>query len=107
MLEFEFSDTPDQKVAIKLESQRVSFRFRKNRTLDRVTMDVSIDGAPVLQGRKLIAGTNLLKVLSQTYGLGLLFIYSPKNLIPTLDNLVSGQAKLYYMTLEEFNAAVA
>ena len=109
MLEFKFSDSADQKLSVILNQRRVTLRFRENAQTDRLSLDVSIDGDPVMHGRKMLSGSNLLHPLNNQYNLGRLFVYSPWD-DPTLQAFVTGAVKLYYLTEEEvadIDAAVA
>lgn len=105
MIEFKFSDTQDQKLSVILNGKRVGLRFRNNPLSDRLTLDLSVDGAPILHGHRMVAGTNLFAMFP-SYNIGVLAVYS-KNFRPaTLTNFLTGSVKLYHATIEELEAAL-
>jgi len=57
----------DQQFGTIINGRRVTFRFRYNVSSDRWTFDLSIDDLPVLHGRKVVSGTDLLKPFRRTF----------------------------------------
>lgn len=105
MIEFRIINEPRQKFSVLLGSRRVTFNLWYNRTSDRWSMDLAIDGAPVLHGRRIVTGVDLLAPFN--FGIGVIFALSDIGALPGRDSLPSGTVKLYYATQEEADAAVA
>lgn len=106
MIEFKFTTDPDQKFSMILNDRRCSFRFRYNVTTDRWSFDLSIDDAPVLQGRRVVTGVDLLAAYD--FNLGIIFALETINgAVPGRDELPNGTVKLYHVMADEIDAAIS
>lgn len=106
MIEFRILDEPRQKFSVLLNRRRVTFELWYSVTTQRWSMDLAIDGAPVLHGRRIVTGVDLLAPFS--LGIGILFAWPEvKGSVPDRQGLPLGNVRLYHTTEEEVNAAVA
>lgn len=105
MIEIRVLDEPNQKFSLVLNAQRITLRFWYSVFNDRWSIDVSVDGDPVLTGRKVVAGVNLLEPFN--LGIGMIFAWSEGGDEPGRDALPLGLVKMYHATEEELDAAVA
>lgn len=103
---FEIADLPDQQFATVFDGQRVTIRLRYNVTWDRWSLDLSIDDLPVLQGRKIVTGVDLLKPFN--LGVGIIFAAAvTPGAVPNKDSLPNGTVRIYQTTEDEINAAIS
>lgn len=103
---FEFTTDANQKFAMILNDQRVSFRFWYNSTNDRWSFDLSIDDLPVLYGRRVTLGVDLLAPFS--FGIGKLFaVDSVPGAVPDRLQFPNGSVRLYQISDDELNAAIS
>lgn len=105
MIVFSISDDSDQQFSTVINNQRVTIRLWYSGFNDRWSADISIDGAPVLHGRRIVTGSNLLAAYD--FELGVLFAHSNKNYEPGRDQLPEGLVKIYHATQEEVDATVS
>lgn len=105
MIEFNIIDEPKQKFSLLLNRRRVTFTIWYNQTSDRWTFDLALDNEPVLHGRRIVTGVDLLAPYN--LGIGVLFAFSDTDQVPDRDNLPLGIVKMYHTTQEEIDAAVA
>lgn len=106
MIEFRILDEPRQKFSVLLNRRRVTFELWYSVTTQRWSMDLSIDGAPVLHGRRIVTGVDLLAPFS--LGIGILFAWPEvAGAVPDRSALPLGTVKLYHTTQEEVDASVA
>lgn len=106
MIEFRILDEPRQKFSLLLNRRRVTFELWYSVTTQRWSMDLAIDGAPVLHGRRIVTGADLLAPFS--LGIGILFAWPEVDgANPDRQALPLGTVRLYHTTEEEVNAAVA
>lgn len=105
MIEFKILDEPRQRFSVILNFRRVTFDLWYNPTSDRWSFDMALDGEPVLSGRRIVTGVDLIAPFH--FDIGSIFAYSPLGLDPDRNNLPQGLVKLYYATQEEIDAAVA
>lgn len=105
MLEFIIRDEPKQKFSLLLNRRRVTFTLWYNQTSDRWSFDLALDDAPVIHGRRIVTGVDL--IAPYNLGIGVIFAFSETDAAPTRDNLPLGIVKMYHTTQEEINAAVA
>ncbi len=96
MIEFNITQAPDQQFGVVLNGRRVTIRLRYNPTSDRWTFDLAIDDEPVLMGRCIVTGVDLLD--SFDFGIGAIFALSETtdDILPTRNNLPAGLVKLYH-----------
>jgi hypothetical protein len=96
-------DHADQQFGTIINGRRVTMRIRKNPTTDRCTLDLSIDDQPVLHGRKIVTGVDLLAPFD--FGLGVIFAASAvSDTAPTLEALVGGSVRVFSATDAEVEA---
>lgn len=102
---FSILDHADQQFGTVINGRRVTVRLRYNPANDRWSFDLSIDDAPVLHGRKIVTGIDLLAPFG--FGLGVIFaaIVTP-GAVPDRDALPGGTVKLFHATDAEVAAAV-
>lgn len=98
MIEITLIDTADQKYDIQIGDIAAELRFRYNVLAERWAFDLLIDAVPVLQGRMVVTGRDLLNI--PRLGLGMMFAcdVSGGDTAPDYDGLVSGKVRLYYLT---------
>lgn len=103
MITFKISTEPDQQFATILNDRRVTLRLRYNVTTDRWSLDLSIDDLPVLTGRRIVCGVDLLEPFD--FGIGMLIAVPIKEgSVPSLDDLPNGNVKLFHLMPEELAA---
>lgn len=105
MIEFQIRDQAHQKFSVILNRRRVTMKLWYSTYNDRWSMDISIDGEPVLTGRRIVTGSDLLAPFN--LGIGVIFAFSEGNNEPGRDQLPQGLVKLYHTTQEEIDATVA
>ena len=105
MLEFRIIDQPRQRFSVIMNNRRVTFDLWYNQSSDRWSFDLSLDDTPVIHGRRIVAGADLLAPFN--LGLGILVAFSETGAEPTRNNLPQGYIRLYHTTQEEVDAALA
>lgn len=106
MIQFDILDEADQQFGAILTNRRVTLRLRYNRTTDRWSFDLSIDDLPVLHGRRIVTGIDLLRPFQ--FGIGVIFAASIlQGAEPGRDELPNGSVALFQTTQSEIDAAVA
>lgn len=105
MIRFKIIDAADQQFATILNNRRVTIRLRYNTSSDRWSFDLSIDDTPVIRGRRIVEGIDLLAAFSGV-NLGKLFAYSPTGAPPNRENLPAGKIGLYHVTDQELEAVL-
>lgn len=101
---FRILDQADQQFGTIINGRRVTTRLRYNPTSDRWTFDLSIDDQPVLHGRRIVTGVDLLAPFS--FGLGLIFAAAvTPGAVPDRQALPAGTVKLFHASDEEAAAA--
>lgn len=99
MEQIEVLDEADQEFSAVLNNRRVSFRLRYNAHMDRWMFDLRIDDVPVVNGRRIVTGIDLLRGLG--LGVGAIFAFSPSGAAPGRRALPAGTVKLYAVTAAE------
>lgn len=105
MIKFRIEDQPDQQFSAILERRRVTLRLRYNVTSARWSFDIAIDDVPVLHGRRIVTGVDLLKPFN--LGIGVIFAASAnldRETAPDLTSLVDGSVNLYQTTVAEIES---
>lgn len=104
MIRFDIIDAADQQFAALVGGRRITVRVRYNATSDRWSFDLAIDDKPVLTGRRIVAGADLLAPFG--FGVGIIFA-SPntEGALPGRRELPAGDVRLYQATAAEFEAA--
>lgn len=105
MIKFEFINAVDQEFSTIIQNQRITMRLLYSSYNDRWSFDLSIDGSPVLTGRRIVEGADLLKPFN--FGLGMIFAFSDPKVEPDRDAIPSGVVSLYHISKEEFVASMA
>lgn len=106
MIEFPVIDAADQQFGAYLNRRRVTFRLRYNPTSDRWSFDLSLDDQPVLHGRRITTGVDLLAPYN--LGIGRLYALAPgpnAQIEPDRRALPDGLVRLYHMSDEEVEIA--
>lgn len=105
MITFNITSDSDQKFSTIINGQRVTIRLWYAVFNDRWSADISIDGAPVLHGRKIITGVDLLEPFN--FNIGVFFAFSEKGFEAGRNHLSEGTVKIYHTTREEVDATVS
>lgn len=100
---FKIIDEADQQFSAVMNNRRVTIRLRYNKVLDRWMLDLSIDDVPVLNGRRIVAGLDLLRGFG--FGVGAIVAYSPTGAAPGRSAFPLGSVKLYQVSADEMKAA--
>lgn len=101
---FPITDHADQKFGVILNGQRVTFRLRFIGFMNRWIFDLSIDEQPVLTGRRIVLGIDLLRPFN--FGLGVMFAADVKaGSEPDRQSLPNGNVKIFQASNEEVEAA--
>ena len=106
MIRFKIIDAADQKFSTVLNRRRVTLRVWYSGFDDRWSIDLSLDGDPVINGRKIVTGVDLLAPFN--LGIGVLFAMSDKVGVvnPGRSELPEGLVHLYHATEGEVDAAI-
>lgn len=103
MKQFTVIDAADQQFGTILNNRRVTIRLRYNPTTDRWSMDLSIDDLPVLHGKRVTTGVDLLGAFS--FGIGSIFaVATNAGDVPDRNGLPSGRVRLYHASEDEVEA---
>ena len=98
MIRIPVIDEKAQEVSVDADGRRVTLTLWVSDYSERVSISVAVDGDPVLIGRRIVAGSDLLKPFG--FGIGGMFVW-PLNVPPTLGALASGDCGLYLATEAE------
>lgn len=103
---FSIIDAADQQFGTIINGRRVTIRLRYNPTNDRWSFDLSIDDLPVLHGRRIVTGVDLLAPFN--LGLGVIFAAEvTPGAVPDRDALPAGEVRVYNASEAEVAAVVA
>ncbi|WP_018445511.1 phage baseplate plug protein [Rhizobium gallicum] len=103
---FNVVDYADQQFGTIINGRRVTIRLRYNASSDRWSFDLSIDNLPVLTGRRVVTGVDLLAPFD--LGLGAIFAYAvTPGAVPDRAALPAGTVLLVQVSDAEIAAAVA
>ena len=91
MISFEVGNTSNQRFSAVLNGRRVSIRLWYSVYSDRWSLDLAIDKQSILNGRRLVAGVDILEAFD--FGVGAIFIWPDTN--PNRDALSKGLVKIY------------
>lgn len=101
---FRIIDAADQQFGTIINGRRVTIRLRYNPTSERWSFDLAIDDLPVLQGRRIVTGVDLLAPFN--LGLGLMFAAAvTPGAVPDRQALPAGTVKLFHASDAELAAA--
>lgn len=100
---FTITNHADQRFGTIINNQRVTFRIWYSATTDRWSFDLSLDDEPVLYGRRIVTGIDLLAPFD--YNIGVVFAASVTDgAEPGRNELPSGEVRLYQISEEEIEA---
>lgn len=106
MRQFVITDAADQQFTAIMGGRRATIRLRFNVTVNRWMMDLSIDDAPVLTGRRLVLNRDVLAAFD--FNIGAIFVYSSKpGVEPGRSELPGGIVRMYHATEVDIAAARA
>ena len=101
---FRIIDAADQQFGTIINGRRVTIRLRYNPTSERWSFDLAIDDQPVLLGRRIVTGVDLLAPFN--FGLGVVFAAAvTPGAVPDRQALPAGTVKLFHASDEEAAAA--
>lgn len=105
MIEFIIEDHADQQFSLILEGRRVTMRLVYNQTTERWSFDLSIDDLPIIHGRRVVTGVDLLK--SFDLGVGVVFAAAiVDGAVPDREQLANGSVKMFQTTEAEIASVV-
>jgi hypothetical protein len=87
---------PSQAFTMTLAEKRADFRVFYTETADRWSFDLDLEGLPVLAGRRIVTGVDLIAPFN--LGIGEIVCLDPsgKGAQPTRRNLPDGIVRLYH-----------
>lgn len=101
MIELSVTDQADQQFSAALGGRRVTLRLRFNHTTARWNLDLAIDDEPILHGRRVVTGRNLLAAFD--FGIGVIFSAPVVDgAVPDRLDLPAGNVRLYHCDDAEF-----
>lgn len=100
-------DSADQQFGAVMNRHRVTVRLRYNPTNNRWSFDLAIDDMPVLHGRRVVTGVDLLRAFNFDIGLMFCLPAGATYYEPGRDELITGVVKLYASTVEDMVAFLA
>ncbi|QJD54324.1 hypothetical protein [Aminobacter phage Erebus] len=106
MQEIIISNDADQQFGLILNNRRVTMRVRYNVTTDRWAFDLSVDDQPVLYGRRIVTGVDLLAPFALNIG-AIFAVSTAAGDVATRDALPAGLVRLYHVSDEELDQYVA
>lgn len=108
MIELPVIDAADQEFSVVLLNRRATFRLRYAPFSDRWSLDLSLDDEPVLHGRRIVLGVDLLAAFN--FGIGHLVAATAQEggtAAPGRDELPDGVVRLYHFTDADIATAIA
>lgn len=105
MIEFTVKSHANQEFSTVMNNRRVTIRLWYSKVSDRWSMDISIDGEPVLTGVRVSPGVDMLEAFD--FKIGAIFAISEKGDAADRDALPEGRVKLYHASKDEISEAVA
>lgn len=104
MIVFSIIDAADQTFGTIIANRRVTIRLRWNLSSGRWSFDLAIDDLPVLTGRRIVLGVDMLAPFD--FGIGAIFaLAAVPGAQPGRNELPAGDVRLYHATYEEIAAA--
>lgn len=87
---------PGQIFSLVVGGRKITLRLRYNTFAARFSMDLSIDEAPRLTGRRVVTNVDLLKPFD--FGIGSIFAAAPDGspVEPTIEAFEQGKVRLYH-----------
>ncbi len=106
MRQIEIKDHAKQELSVVIDSRRVTFLVWYSSVTNRWSFDLSLDGEPILTGRRIVVGVDMLAAFN--LGIGAIFALTDASLTdPNRDALPEGSVKIFHATQDEIDAAVA
>lgn len=105
MIQFSITTDPNQRFSTVIGNKRVTIQLRYSATTDRWSFDLALDDEPLLYGRRVVTGVDLLKPFA--LGVGAIFAYSELEEAPGRDALPNGAVRLYSATQTEIDEVLA
>lgn len=106
MIVYDVKDYADQEFGTIINERRVTFRLRYNGTTDRWSFDLSLDDEPVLYGRRIVTGVDLLAPFD--FEIGILAAGGVSEFDePDRFNLPSGRVIFYSTDVDDVEDIVA
>lgn len=101
MIRIPIIEAPRQVLSMVLGARRCTIGLNYNTLIDRWMLDLSIDAVPVLAGRRVVTGVDLLAPFD--FGIGMLIAggYETADTEPDYEALTSGAVRLYHTSYEE------
>lgn len=100
MQQITLTDQADQSFGIVVGTQRISMRLRYSTVSERWSFDLSVDDVPIIHGRRIVCGADLLAPFG--LGIGGLVAYAvTEGSEPGRQELVDGRVGLFFLTEEE------
>lgn len=103
---FRITDHADQQFGTIINGRRVTIRLRYNQSNDRWSFDLSIDDQPVLHGRRIVTGVDLLAPFNLGLGMIVAAVVTP-GAVPDRSALPAGEVRVYHLTEVEAEALAA
>lgn len=97
---------PDQRLSVIVDGRRSTFRFRFNAWAQRWHFDMALDDQPVIYGRRVVSGRNLIPGVVLP-GKLFAYVYAGNGSQPGLGDFASGAADLFYVGEAELETALA
>lgn len=106
MREFTITDDAEQEFTVILNGKRCTIRLRYNVSADRWMMDLKIDEATVLSGRRLVLDVDV--IAPYDFGVGVLFISAlGQDTKPDRFCFSEGRVRMFSASADEVAAALA
>lgn len=106
MIQFTITSDPDQKFSTVLSNKRVSFRFRFNTLIQRWAFDLALDDVPVITGRRVVTGVDLIEPFNLDIG-KLFAVENVPGAVADRLGLPNGSVRLYQVTDAEYDDAIS
>ena len=103
---FNVTDHADQQFGTIINGRRVTVRLRYNQSNDRWSFDLSIDDQPVIHGRRIVTGVDLLAPFNLGLGMIVAAVVTP-GAVPDRNALPAGEVRVYHVTEADAAALVA
>jgi len=101
---FRIIDAADQQFGTIINGRRVTIRLRYNPASERWSFDLAIDDQPVLVGRRIVTGVDLLAPFNFDLGVIVALAVTP-NANPDRRALPAGTVKLFHASEAELTEA--
>lgn len=101
---FNITNHPDQQFGVIINNRRVTVRLRYSAVTNRWSFDLSLDDVPVLYGRRIVTGIDLIAPFD--FGIGMLFSGGNTDaIVPDRNTLPAGEVIFFQVSEEEFAGA--